>query len=61
MQYAVNFKNNEALKLLLDFPGIDVNILDNQGRSALHVAVHFNNIEGVEAAVMFRIQTLQDC
>ena len=38
----------EALKLLLNAPGINVNIVDNEGQSALHRAVSENNIEGLK-------------
>ena len=43
---AVSNDNIEGLKLLLDFQTIDVNIVANDGRSALHVAVlNRNNTE----------------
>ena len=41
-------KTNEALKLLLDVPNIDVNIVNNDGESALHVAASCDNSEAVE-------------
>ena len=41
---AVRCQNNDALKLLLSVPGIDVNTVSNNGRTAVHVAVSYNNI-----------------
>ena len=40
--------NNEALGLLVNASGIDVNIVDKKGRSALHEAASDNNIEALE-------------
>ena len=37
-----------ALKLLLSVPNIDVNIVDNDGESALHWAVNRDNIEALK-------------
>ena len=42
---AVRIKNYEALKLLLNVPNIDVNILDNNGESAVHHTVRIKNNE----------------
>ena len=42
---AVNWQNIEALKMLLSVPGIDVNIMDVKGRSAVHMAVKRDNVE----------------
>ena len=39
---------NEAVKLLLKVPNIDVNIVDPEGRTAVHHAVVYNNIEGLK-------------
>ena len=45
MKPAVNWQNIEALKMLLSVPGIDVNIMDVKGRSAVHMAVKRDNVE----------------
>merc|ERR1711936_760639 len=46
LHLAVRKRNIEVLKLLLDFPNIDVNIVDDKGQSALHLAVR--NFEALE-------------
>ena len=38
----------DAMKLLLDVPSIDMNIKNNLGESALHLAVVEDNIEGLK-------------
>ena len=48
MHYAVINKNNVMLKQLLNFPNVDVNIVDKDGWSALQHAVVENNIEGLK-------------
>jgi len=48
VMWAVIRKSNVALNMMLNVPGIDVNIVDNNGKSALHQAVDFNNIEALK-------------
>ena len=45
---AVNWQNIEALKMLLSVPGIDMNIMDDKGRSAVHMAVKRDNVEALK-------------
>jgi len=45
---AVNRKSNVALNMMLNVPGIDMNMVDNNGESALHRAVDLNNIEALK-------------
>merc|ERR1719500_1506978 len=46
--WAVQFKYNSVVALLLSTPNIDVNQKDDQGWSAVHWAVYENNIEGLK-------------
>ena len=48
LHYASEWKNNGALKLLLDVPTIDVNIVTNIGDSAVHRACLGDNVEGLK-------------
>ena len=47
LHLAVRKRNIEVLKLLLDFPNIDVNNVNNDGQSALHAAV-MSSFEALE-------------
>ena len=48
LHYAVINQNNVMLKRLLNFPNVDVNIVDKDGWNALQHAVVENNIEGLK-------------
>jgi ankyrin repeat protein len=41
------FGNEKMIKLLLKYPGIDVNIKDSRGRTALILACYMGNVEAV--------------
>ena len=46
LMYAVCYKHNSIVKLLLDQPAVDVNVKSNNGWTALHIAAGSNNAEG---------------
>ena len=45
---AISCGHVNILKLLLEQPSIDLNLSDNQGRTALMHATHFGNIEAMK-------------
>ena len=52
--WAVMNKHNSIVKLLLDQPAVDVNVKDNDGRTALHRAVLANNAEGARMLLLHK-------
>ena len=51
---AVENKHNSIVKLLLDQPAVDVNVKNNDGRTALHYAAVFNNAEGARMLLLHK-------
>jgi ankyrin repeat protein/adenylate kinase family enzyme len=53
LHLAVQTANLESLDLLLNAPNVDVNIADNDGRTALHEAIRRNDSEAVKLLLAF--------
>ena len=51
---AVGKKHNSIVKLLLDQPAVDVNVKDNDGKTALHWAASANNAEGARMLLLHK-------
>ena len=54
LMWAVMFKHNSIVKLLLDQPAVDVNVKDNLGLTALHHAADKNNAEGAKMLLLHK-------
>ena len=54
LMWAVSFKHNSIVKLLLDQPAVDVNVKDDNGRTALHWAAWNNNAEGARMLLLHK-------
>ena len=48
LMYAIDCKDNKALKMLLDHPDTDVNIVDRDNNNSLYHAYYNNNFEAYE-------------
>ena len=48
LMYAMQYKHNSIVKLLLEQPMLDLNLTDSWGETALHIAVFNDNVEGVK-------------
>ena len=54
LMYAVCYKHNSIVKLLLDQPAVDVNVKSNNGWTALHIAAGSNNAEGARMLLLHK-------
>ena len=54
LMHAVFCKHNSIVKLLLDQPAVDVNVKDDNGRTALHWAAWNNNAEGARMLLLHK-------
>ena len=55
LMWAVSFKHNSIVKLLLDQPAVDVNVKDDyDGLTALHYAALDNNAEGARMLLLHK-------
>ena len=54
LMWAVSFKHNSIVKLLLDQPAVDVNVKDKWGQTALHDAASANNAEGARMLLLHK-------
>ena len=54
LMWAVWFKHNSIVKLLLDQPAVDVNVKDKWGQTALHRAAYVNNAEGARMLLLHK-------
>ena len=48
LMYAMQYKHNSIVKLLLEQPMLDLNLTDSWGETALHIAVFNDNVEGMK-------------
>ena len=54
LMWAVSFKHNSIVKLLLDQPAVDVNVKDDNGWTAFHLAAAYNNAEGARMLLLHK-------
>ena len=54
LMYAVSGRHNSIVKLLLDQPGVKINVKNNDGRTALHLAAGGNNREAARMLLLHR-------